>query len=186
MISVDFNRLRIKLIEDVSYFKIRCHEGHDKNIMRRSYVRSVFAFIEGYTYGFRQISLRISKEPLGVKLTEKEVIALKQVEVTIDENGTINEKPKYSPAKNSLIFSLSAIAKQHEADFQIDKSGKGWRDYKDAIKIRDRLMHPKRYQDLEITDSEIETTEGAYIWFTNELSKLEQAIAEASRARAHA
>jgi len=186
MISIEFNRLRMKLIEDVSYFGIRCHEDQARNVMRRSYVRSVFAFIEGYTYGFRQISLRIAKEPLGIKLTEEEVVALKQVDVTIDENGTINERPKYSSAKNILIFSVSAIAKQHEADFQIDKNGKGWKDYKDALRIRNRLMHPKSYQDLEISDSEIESTEGAYRWFTNELGRLEQAIAEASRAIAHA
>lgn len=184
MLSEEFNPLRMRLSEDVSYFKARLNECTDKDVIRRSYVRSVFAFIEGYTYGFKQISLRISKEPIGIKLSPEEIVVLKEIEISIDEKGHIKERPKYMPAKNSLVFSLSSIAKQHEANFELDKGGQGWEAYKASLTIRDRLMHPKSHKDLKVNDIELSKVENAYNWFTSELGRLTESIGESARKNA--
>lgn len=184
MQSEEFNPLRMRLSEDVSYFKVRLADEADKNIIRRSYVRSVFAFIEGYLYAFKQISLRISEESVGIKLNPEEIVALKEIEVSVDGDGKIKERPKYIPAKNSLVFSISSIAKQHEANFTLDKGGQGWESYQSAIKIRDRLMHPKKHMDLQVNDTELENVVNTYEWFTTELRRLEEAIAVAARLNA--
>ncbi len=183
MLSEEFNPLRMKLSEDVSYFNARLGEAADKDIIRRSYVRSVFAFIEGYTYGFKQISLRISEESGGIKLSPEEIVALREIEVSIDDKGNIKERPKFIPAKNSVVFSISSIVKQHEADFNLDKGG-GWNDYQTALKIRDRLMHPKNHRDLNVTDIELSQVKNAYEWFTVELRRLSESIMEVGRKNA--
>tara|TARA_R110002049_G_scaffold95572_5_gene234753 strand:+ start:265 stop:819 length:555 start_codon:yes stop_codon:yes gene_type:complete len=180
MRSEEFNPLRMRLSEDVTYFNIRLGDETNKNIIRRSYVRAVFAFIEGYLYAFKQISLRISEESEGIKLSPEEIIALKEVEVSIDDSGNIKQRSKYIPARKSLVFSIASIAKQHEADFILDKGGQGSEAYQVALKIRDRLMHPKSHRELELTDIELESVQVAYNWFTNELSRLEVKIGEAA------
>lgn len=36
---------------------------------------------------------------------------------------------------------------------------------RDIVRVRDRLMHPKKADDLEVTDAEIESTRKALDWF---------------------
>ncbi len=184
MLSQEFNSLRARLSDDVAFFKLRCNDSTNREIMRRSYVRSFFVFIEGYMYGFKQLSLKISEEINGVKLKPEEIIALKEVEILVDSNGELKERPKYTPAKNSLILVFKAISKQHEADFTLNKGDNGWSCYCDSIKIRDRLMHPKSPHDLEISDSELQLVDTAYSWFSGQLRNLESSIAIAARSNA--
>ncbi|WP_024335227.1 hypothetical protein [Desulfotignum balticum] len=181
MLSAQFNAMRIKLARDVNYFESKCNESEHADIMRRAYVRAVFAFIEGYSYGFRQLSLKISNEHNGIELAPEEIIALREVEVKVEPSGEVREYPKYIPAKNCLAFSIAALAKQHEADYALDKSGQGWEDYLSALKIRDLLMHPKGHDDLQIANPEFEKAKGAYNWFVGELGKFEEALLEAKR-----
>ncbi len=184
MLSHDFNSLRRKLSDDVAFFKSHCNDSTNREIMRRSYVRSLFAFIEGYMYGFKQVSLKISGKTSGIKLKPEEIIALKEIEVVVESNGELKERPKYTPAKNSLVLAFIAISKQHEADFTLNKGDNGWRCYCDSIKIRDRLMHPKSPQDLKISDSELQIVDTAHSWFSDQLRSLEGAIAIAAGSNA--
>ncbi len=184
MRSEQFNPLRIRLSKDVIYFKGRLKCRDDQGVMLRSYVRAVFAFFEGYLYAFKQISLRLSVDPEGIKLSPEEIIALKEIDVSVDDKGNIKERPKYNSAKNSVLFSIASIAKQHEAEFTLNTGGQGWDFYQKALKVRDRLMHPKSHEDLEISEDELTHVTVAYDWFTSELEKLEKKIIAPKRKNA--
>jgi hypothetical protein len=49
--------------------------------------------------------------------------------------------------------------------YDLDLGGKGWEAFQIAIKLRDRLMHPKRPEDLIVTDQVLESTAIGFNWF---------------------
>lgn len=44
------------------------------------------------------------------------------------------------------------------------------------MKVRDRLMHPKRAADLEVTDNEITESVRAFLWFDSQANGLMSAV----------
>ena len=71
------------------------------------------------------------------------------------------------------MFSLKAFAETFGLPLTIDKGGKNWQCYTRALKIRDRITHPKNINDIEITDEDIEVireAKGMIIGYLNILS----------------
>ncbi|MET0168243.1 MAG: hypothetical protein ABW318_25045, partial [Vicinamibacterales bacterium] len=44
-------------------------------------------------------------------------------------------------------------------------SDNGWRQLQDALKVRDRLTHPKQGSDLVVSDDALRACHEAYTWF---------------------
>jgi len=49
--------------------------------------------------------------------------------------------------------------------FKIEKNSKEWSSFNEALKIRDRLTHPKSTNDLIISDVELEAVEKTFMWY---------------------
>ena len=64
------------------------------------------------------------------------------------------------------------LAKALGRDFELNLQGNGWVRYKKALKIRDRITHPKKIQNLAITDSEFDIVLNAWEWFHKQLNEL--------------
>ena len=48
---------------------------------------------------------------------------------------------------------------------EVDLAGSGWRCLLTAMKVRDRIMHPKAQTDLDVSDEEINATSEGCFWF---------------------
>jgi hypothetical protein len=78
------------------------------------------------------------------------------------EMESYSDFPKFL---NNVKFAFKIYSKSIDSDFKLRLGGVGWRSLREAVKIRDRLMHPKEPSQLIITQDEILTTQEAFNWF---------------------
>jgi hypothetical protein len=147
------------------------HDCHDQYLIiqsnsnqmyRRAYVRSVFAFIEGILHRMKRTALHLGNT-LGT-LSIAEIILIDGESFDIDDKGEVTSRPFFIKFLNNIKFSFRVYSKIVGSSFKLDLGGNGWRMLQEAVKVRDRLMHPKATTDLNVTDAEVEATKIAFDW----------------------
>ncbi len=119
------------------------------SVSRRNYVRAMFAWVEAISYLMRQIVCReLYKQPLTRESLPK-LLAASETSYYVDEKGDVVETNLRTRTANNLLFSLKAFSQILELSLTIDKGGKNWQAYSEALRIRDRITHPKRLEDIE-------------------------------------
>jgi len=130
---------------------------NDCGYTRRSYVRAVFAFIEGNTHRMKQLCIQFHESERCVALSKEELE--KAAEVKFDEQG--NKKIIKIPTLDNVKLSFSLFSKVFGRINSLDCSGSGWGELEKALEIRHRLTHPKSISYLELKSSDMETIEKA-------------------------
>jgi len=158
-----FSMVKI-LAEDADHARAVMDQEHT-DYSRRVYVRAVFAWIEGVCFLMRQYVLRERlREPISADAIP-ELAALMEDTYTVNDAGQVKISDLRTPTPNNLIFSILALSHARGFPLQIDKSGKNWQDYRRALKIRDRITHPKTAEALKITDEELQVIRETHGWF---------------------
>ncbi|HEX8736512.1 MAG TPA: hypothetical protein VF721_14375 [Pyrinomonadaceae bacterium] len=138
-------------------------QNNDSQFHRRAFVRSVFAFIEGILYRMKETARHFGEA--AATLSIGELVALSQVSFEVNDKGEILSKTVYPKFLNNFKFVFTAYSKSFGSSFNIDYGRSGWLNLTAAVKVRDRLMHPKTTSDLEVTDKEVESTKKVFEWF---------------------
>ena len=133
-------------------------------IMRRVLVRSVFSFIEGTAYGLKQFAIRQSEE-----LSFGERTLANDESYELKDNGEVVRRSARLRFLSNIRFAFKIFAKATEVQFSLDTASVGWHHLTIALKIRDRLTHPKCVSDLAVTDDEIRTAFSAFTWFDSQI-----------------
>ena len=130
-------------------------------LAKRNFVRALFAWIEAISYLMRRHVLsELRKKPLDEDLIPK-LLAASEKTYHVDGNGDVVEATLATRTSNNLLFSLKAFGEVVDLPMTVDKGCRNWQTYSRALKIRDRVTHPKRPEDLELTSSEIEVVREA-------------------------
>jgi len=148
---------------------------HAMAFARRTFVRTVFAEIEGLCssalFWARYYSGDDAHEALKSQYSDEERAVLRGVVPRLDDNGVAGvEKLKYS-TQRSILFALSLVGRavgrwgRGAEPPTVNKGDGGWASLLKAIKVRDRLMHPKHRSDVLVTDEELETVRFGRKWF---------------------
>jgi hypothetical protein len=82
----------------------------------------------------------------------------------LDDKRQVKWTKAKTPTASNLQFAFRMYAKASQIDYTLPRGDSGWQDFKRAIKVRDRLTHPKRPQDLEVSEDETQTVLRAYKW----------------------
>ncbi len=130
-------------------------------------VRTIFAAIEGVAWIFREHVTGAARDSYG--LDPDEATALSEIAFQISETGKVHRRQSFMPLLNSIRLT-ARIGARIAPSKQIDFSGRGWGQLRDAIAIRNRITHPKGVSDLVLTDHDIETGTAALFWFLVETS----------------
>jgi hypothetical protein len=136
------------------------------NESNRTYVRSFFSMVEGITYRTRQILLARLKEE-KIKLSPEQMIALLEISVDLKDNGNIKTRPKFYDFKSMTLFTYktySSLYNKHKI-YQDFISDNRFNFFIDAIKMRNRITHPKKGEDVYINGQDIQTVMSAGDWF---------------------
>ena len=112
----------------------------------------------------KAFSEHVAKAFTGAGFSPYELLFLAEVAVDLDEKGQIKARRSKISLEKNLVFAFRIYAQACEIQYKLNKSNQGWQDLKKAIKVRDRLMHPKRVQDLTVSDEELQTVMRAYTW----------------------
>jgi hypothetical protein len=129
----------------------------------RAYVRAVFALVEGVSFGFRQIAL---KAPLAdYCLTQGELAVMNEESYGLKDNGEVSISSRFLKVQAGTRFTFAICKRVYEIQTEINYGDSGWDSFIKAIKIRDRLMHPKSVECLDVTDDELGIVSDALKWF---------------------
>lgn len=141
----------------------------DTQFCRRMYVRSLFAYLESFTYWMRQnaidIDLIVSRRFGFAAVDWERHFLLHEEFPTITDTGKVEKTRQKFPFKNRFAFSMRAyfdIVKCKDNLFSHD----GWRQIQKAMTVRDRLTHPKQSNDLVVSDVDLKSCREGYVWFT--------------------
>jgi hypothetical protein len=148
---------------------------------RRAIVRAAFAGVEGALEVLRQYA-SMKREVLSVG----ELVVLSSKTYRINEKGEVNETDQFFSLKQSTKFVFTTCIKAYELNHRIDYGGNEWRAFVKSIEIRNRLMHPKKIADMDVSSDDIGLAHEGTNWVLIQSIKLarmmgEKALAERKR-----
>lgn len=148
------------LVDDVTVAHDRL-EKLDTPGHRRELIRTVFTAIEGLHWRLKQDVFRHAD--WATQLTAHEQAAMREETYSVDDRGNIHSHPRFLPLTTSIRLIIK-IVKRYEPDYVVDFNHKGWSNLGTAVKVRNRLVHPKVLADLAVTDDEIKSSISAFYW----------------------
>jgi len=137
-------------------------------VERRLLIRSVFSFIEAIIY---RVKIGALLWDTG-NLSPGEIALVKEEDYELEESGAVKTRRARLRLFSNFRFAFAVAAKAAGVDFHLDVGGDGWRALREALPVRDRLMHPKRVADLAVTDQEVRNAMIAFDWVLRQTSHL--------------
>jgi hypothetical protein len=136
----------------------------DTQFNRRSYIRTVFALVEGETYLRKQYALMMHELRM-VTLSDAEVALLREEQYKLNNKGEPNVQQLFLRLPENLRFSFRIDAKVHGREYKLETQGRGWESFLKAIAVRHRITHPKQFEDFEISDEDLSQVNDALKWY---------------------
>jgi hypothetical protein len=134
--------------------------GSDSQFARRTLVRTVFAAVEGICW---EIKWFVYRQVEGELLPYERVAVLGE-SYAVFKSGKISKKSNYMPTI-TLIRLLINLVKKFDQVYEADLGGEGWSGFQHAVEVRNRITHPKRAIDLDVSDEDVIKTSAGYKWF---------------------
>ena len=145
--------------------------------IRRAHIRAFFALVEGLIYQLKQICLQFSEYDDKLFIYS-ELALLREESYEIHDNGTIVSRTKFIPILKNIKFAVKCYAKAHNSNFSLTTNENGWHSFICAVKIRNRITHPKRSADLTITDEDLTKIGEASAWYKDSIVALLKSCSE--------
>lgn len=134
-------------------------------IEKRAFVKAVFSYIEALTFALKDFALH----NCGDSLTPAEQLLAREQSFEVGDDGELEERVAKIRTLSNIRFAFRLAAKVDKVSFRLDVSKSGWQELRRALKVRDRLMHPKRREDLSVSEDEFNDALGAFTWFSSNL-----------------
>lgn len=138
VLGQDFLDVANKLFQDANNFWLRI------------YVRAFFALVEGTTYSLKQIAIKAND--LQPCFTDAELSLLKEITYELNENGETRLRSRYLETLSNIRFTFKAIKKVFKMELEINFIDNGWQNFRDSLKIRHQITHPKNAYDLLVSE----------------------------------
>lgn len=158
----NYKEFKKALVSDLIDARDLWGTGKENQFYRRTYLRTIFAFVEGVIYARRLIINknleRDNAEKFESHLSQQEMTLLSDDGFDIKKNGDVKVCPgkNRQPFLNYLRFIIKMYEKYMRLDLKITFNGEGWESFQSAYKVRNRITHPKNKNHLVISDQEME------------------------------
>lgn len=172
------------LYEDVDLAE-RMWKHQDSQFWRRTFIRSVFALIEGFTYRLKQVALEASKK-FRVELSKSEMALLLEESYEVNEKGQAESKPDFIQLPRNIKFAFNMYSRAYGLNYKLKIDDNGWLSFKEALKVRNRLTHPKSTSDVLVSDQDMSYAENAAIWFVRSSDEIQRAMIEEMKVKIQA
>jgi hypothetical protein len=129
-------------------------------LARRNWVRAYFAWVEVVSYFARQYTLdqRFGKRVIPLERVP-EFSALSEIRYTLSKTNEAKSEPAHGRTLEYLPFSLTALAKTLGIRLIVDRGGRSWDMVTTALRVRNRITHPKSAHDLNVSDEDLQAIE---------------------------
>lgn len=166
------------LNKDERHARDELDSNPDSQFWRRTVVRTFFAAVEGEIHQWKRQALLL--ETVGIaQLDDGQRSILKEETYDLKENGSVKSRPLFTKTDQSLRFCINLINDAVNAGYELDLGEDNrWNSFKQAIGIRNRLMHPRSSDELEVTDDEVSVVRDAIAWFREVYGDFAEAVAK--------
>jgi len=134
---------------------------HDPQALRRLRLRLFMSYVEGVAAALKAEAVSLtspSRSPAAHALLQDKTFDL------TDQGEPIERT--FSPSlSRSLRFAFRMGALTKRLTVSPDYGGAGWKAFQEAVKLRNRITHPRRAEDFVISDLEVATLASAEEWF---------------------
>ncbi len=144
--------------------KIKEDQGNEQ-FWRRTYIRTIFSLFEGIIHILRQITIEPCYKGEEIGLSHYEISALKGETYKISGAGKVVLKDYYYNISKGIMLINRCLRKRNIITKKIDPHGLEWEKFNHAIRIRNRITHPKIEGDLYVTEEEFEEFKSVANWF---------------------
>jgi hypothetical protein len=134
---------------------------------RRMIVRSVFAFIEAVVFSMKKLA---AENTGGRPASEINRAVAAEVTFDLSDQGIVVKRPMKLRLAPNVRFAFRLFKECFNTDSDLDVSGSGWQGFLHAIRVRDRITHPKTTEDISISDEELMNVLDSLSWFRNSFS----------------
>lgn len=171
----DYSKFISALHEDVQEASKRMR-AEDCAFTRRSFLRALFAFIEGALFARRTIVLELNRPTAGgyvvSNLADGDRMLLREITFEHNDNGTVKERNgNFQVFLKYLRFTFDIYFRSIQRPNPVDYRVAGWESFCKAHEIRNRITHPKRVLDLSISDDELQHIRLPERWFIGQFNK---------------
>lgn len=134
-------------------------------------VKNSFAWFEGTIYGIKRLAI-YQFERKEVKFSHAELAMLREEKYELDfkTSEAVAKATNYPKFNQNLQFAFRCLAKSCDMTFALDESMMP--KLKQFEAVRNRLTHPKKVKDLEVSKGELEICIQAHNFFGQETSRL--------------
>jgi hypothetical protein len=117
-------------------------------------------------------------------LDSEEAGALSETSYTVDREGKIHSQPRFISLL-AMFRVTTRIAQRLNPDLVVKFSDRGWQAVRDASTIRNRITHPKRARDLELTAADASRCLEGFFWMLETILSAMEASNQAMQKQNH-
>jgi hypothetical protein len=150
---------------------------------RRGLVRSIFASIEVLAYILRNMAVN-NKHPEDIAPEDRLIVS--ETAYDLDSNGRIVHRSLKLRTTASIRYSFAVFKRSYGTTFDLDVTGASWQAYLRAVMVRDRITHPKKLEDITISEAELMDAAGSWHWFSDAFAAAMLQALEATKAQSAA
>lgn len=155
-LSEDFRKCQQLIIHDIEQAQ-KCGRkptAEDTAFNARSLVRAGFAYIEG-TVSCLKYECLFAEENGGACPNPVEIAFIMGKEYYLDQDGAVKERPSKINLKTNIRFAFTLFEGLYGLSPIFKPDSPWWNSLCNSIKVRDRLTHPKKPDDLDVSPSEV-------------------------------
>ena len=179
----DLNDVFTTLYAELGVCREELQRDHASQYRRRLLIREFCTFVEVVAYHFKRLSLYITQKmipdiraaghvtnkdevlsPFMDTLSPSEVMLLEERSPVLDDSGAASSRRMFPRTAPNIHFAFSTYLKVVKTGVHVDFAGPGWRSMEATIEVRNRLTHPKRRNDLTVSDENLAALVTANDW----------------------
>lgn len=141
---------------------------NDSQFWRRTFCRAFFAYLEGQTHALKQLFLFYDWWTVDPD-TEHKIRNQKHIQ---NKDGSTKVIQNYLPLVQNVQLLFKALAVSANIEPIISNNDKSWDLLSKAVNVRNRIVHPKKSEDLIISDDEIQLIRYVGGWYLSNASEL--------------
>jgi hypothetical protein len=161
----------IPLEEDMNFAVKRLQSEGTNPFWRRTVIRCFFPTIEALLWHMKQIAPKLALIT-GVTLNDEELANAKGKEWVMTSKGKVERTLKF---RENVKASFALFAKLHGMPVTI-KFDSEFDAFCATYNLRNRLMHPRKPSDLDVSDSQMATAQVGVAWFVQSYDRLTNPI----------
>lgn len=148
---------------------------HDTPIVRRNFIRSVCANVEG-TLNYLTAILAENASALS----DIEKLAFNERQVFVKDNGEITTTTLLLKTRTKIKMVFRVLAR-YPGGSEMDIGDANFDKLMSSFEKRDRLMHPRNDKELEVSSEEIQNMIDGYRWYISGYQNVLKSIKSSRR-----